>query len=404
MPFRKSHMSLLAAAAAFCLAPAVSAQTAQAQVANVTPLSAPSTATGAIAKFIPQQQTRNTRLDYGVLNDALFYSVLPLGPSTRRHMGRTQANTGSRQLTGHRSRYRLEGSRISFSLLNDEYKTALTEYQKDLERIGSEINIPSLSRNEQLAYWLNLHNVTMIAQIVENYPVRRPSKIKVNGISVDKAKILKVNGVSLSLQDIRERIVYPNWKNPNVIYGFFRGDIGSPAILDYAFTGENLADGLRASGEDFVNSLRGVHEASKTRNVSRVYQEAAPFYFKNFESDLQNHLLQYAREDVKAEIVSAKPMKIDFYDDVVADLVGGSRPNIASSTIVDRAGNPITMSYELMQLMREFEVKRETLKKRGLIQRGGTVIIQDIATPSTQYDPNVDPASSTYSAPPTDGL
>jgi len=404
MPLKKSHMVILTAASAICLPFSIGAQTAQSQVANVATMTAPSAATGSIANFIPQQQTRNTRLDYGVLNDALYYSVLPLGPSARRHMGRTQPNTGSRRLTGHRSRYRLEGSRISFSLLNDDYKSALTDYQKDLERIGSELDLTRLSRNEQLAYWMNLHNVTMIAQIVENYPVRRPSKIKINGVAVDKAKILNVDGVSLSLEDIRERIVYPNWKNPNVIYGFFRGDIGSPAILDYAFTGENLAEGLRASGEEFVNSLRGVHEASSTRNVSRIYEEAAPFFFRNFESDLQNHLLQYAREDVKPEIVSTKPMKIDFYDDVVADLVGGSRPSIAASTVLDRNGEPITISYELAQLMREFEEKRETLKKRGLIQRGGTVIIQDIATPSTQYDPNVDPASSTYAAPPTDGL
>jgi len=261
-----------------------------------------------------------------------------------------------------------------------------------------------MSRNEQLAYWFNLHNVTMIVKIVEEYPVRRPSKLKVNGVPLDEAKILMVKNVPLSLKDIRERIVYPNWKNPNVIYGFFRGDIGSPGILDSAFTGQNLNSGLKTSATEFVNSLRGVHEISNARKVSRIYQEAAPYYFSNFEADLERHLLVYAREDVRPEIMVDKPMSIDRYDDVVADLVGGSRPSISRSTVRDLAGNPLP-SYELAQLMREFEQKREVLKRRGLIQSGGTVIIEDIDTPSSQvYDPNVDPESSAVTTRPTTGL
>ncbi len=400
----KNIMAVFAATTVLALPVNAPAQVQAQMSASALPtINAPSE--GPISTFIPQSQTSKTRLDYGVLNDALYYSVLPLGPSTRRRMGRVEAQTGTRSLTGHRSPYRLEGSRISFSLLNDDYKGALKDYQKDLERIGSEVDLTRMSRNEQLAYWFNLHNVTMIAKIVEEYPVRRPSKLKVNGVPLDEAKILTVKNVPLSLKDIRERIVYPNWKNPNVIYGFFRGDIGSPGILDSAFTGQNLNSGLKTSATEFVNSLRGVHEISNARKVSRIYQEAAPYYFPNFEADLERHLLVYAREDVRPEIVAPKPMAIDKYDDVVADLVGGSRPSIARGTVRDADGDVIPISYELAQLMREFEQKRTVLKRRGLIQSGGTVIIEDIDTSSSQvYDPNVDPESSAVTTRPTTGL
>ncbi len=402
--YKLKNIAAIVTATSVLVLPSVAPAQVQAQLTGsaVTTLGASSLAP--IATFIPQAQTSKTRLDYGVLNDALYYSVLPLGPSTRRRMGRVEPQTGTRSLTGHRSPYRLEGSRISFSLLSDDYKGALSDYQKDLERIGNEIDLTRMSRNEQLAYWFNLHNVTMIAKIVEEYPVRRPSKIKVNGVPIDEAKILNVKGVPLSLKDIRERIVYPNWKNPNVIYGFFRGDIGSPAILDSAFTGQNLTSGLKTSATEFVNSLRGVHEISNARKVSRVYQEAAPYYFPNFEADLERHLLVYAREDVRPEIIVAKPMSIDKYDDVVADLVGGSRPSIARANVTDAEGNPLPISYELAQLMREFEQKRTVLKRRGLIQSGGTVIIEDIDTSSQVYDPNIDPESSVVTTRPTTGL
>jgi len=208
---------------------------------------------------------------------------------------------------------------VSFSLLNDEYKQALRDYRLDLEAVGNQIDIVRMNRNEQLAYWLNLHNIVMIDQIVQNYPTKRPSRIKVDGVAVDKAKLITIKGQALSLKDIRERIVYPNWKNPNVIYGFFRGDIGSPALLDYAFTAQNVGASLASAGKEFVNALRGFNEGSKTRNVSKIYDEAKGFYFPNFETDLERHLLLHARAEVQEEIRTNKPMKIDRYDDVVAD-------------------------------------------------------------------------------------
>ncbi len=364
-----------------------------AQLGNLT-FTGVSDAQMAIPAFVPRAQSVRTRLDYTMLNDALNYSVLPLGPSTRRHMSRPDLNTGSRLRTGHQSPYRLEGSRISLSLLNTEYKDALHEYRMDLERIGSEVDIAHMARNEQLAFWLNLHNIVMIDQIVQNYPIKRPHRIKVDGVSVDDAKLVTIKGVPLSLRDIRERIVYPNWKNPNVIYGFFRGSIGSPAILDYAFTAQNVGPSLAGSGEEFVNALRGFNEGSKTRNVSRVYDEAKRFYFPNFDTDLTAHLLRHARDEVKAEIRMAKPFKIDRNDEVVADLVGGSRPNIAGYRVTDGSGNEQRISREMSNTLRELSKKRQVLKYRGLIITGGTVIIEDIETPSQEYDPNVDPLST----------
>ena len=393
----------LMASTVLSTAPFAFAQTASAQVANPAVVALPNADRGAIAAFVPQAQTSNTRLDYSILNDALNYSVLPLGQSTRRYMGRPDLNTGSRIRIGHQSPYRLEGSRVSFSLLNDEYKQALRDYRLDLEAVGNQIDIVRMNRNEQLAYWLNLHNIVMIDQIVQNYPTKRPSRIKVDGVAVDKAKLITIKGQALSLEDIRERIVYPNWKNPNVIYGFFRGDIGSPALLDYAFTAQNVGTSLASAGKEFVNALRGFNEGSKTRNVSKVYDEAKDFYFPNFETDLERHLLLHARAEVQEEIRTNKPMKIDRYDDVVADLVGGSRTSIARATITDPEGNQQTIPVELANTLRELGQKRNVLRKRDLLLRG-TVIIEDIETSSQQFDPNVDPASSVYSNQPTDGL
>ena len=108
-----------------------------------TSLSAPlvaatASAPEAINQFTPQSETTEQRLDYSYWDEALEWFVLPMGPSIREGAPRVQANTGTRRIYGHESRYRLEGNRVAFSFMTDEIRSGLTEYRKDLERIASE--------------------------------------------------------------------------------------------------------------------------------------------------------------------------------------------------------------------------------------------------------------------------
>ena len=324
--------------------------------------------------------------------------VLDLGPSLRRRAGRPAAQTGTRLVRGHTSAYRLEGSRFTFAYVNDTFEEGLRDYREDLEQIGTEYDIASLPRNEQLAYWINLHNVALIEKISEAYPVRRPSRIKLDvrgqKVVLDEAKFITVKGVPLSLEDIRTRIVYPNWKDdPKVMYGFFRGDIGGPRLAKYAFTGDAVDYMLKENAEEFVNSLRGFDLSRSARNVSEVYEETQPFFFPSLERDLIAHMRVYARPEVAQELAQGKPIKFANYEDDVADLSGGngigaSALNTSSTNV--RGGGPL--SYEALQLLRETEDKYRTLIREGLVgNNGGEVIIEDITTEDLAPDPEFSP-------------
>ena len=333
------------------------------------------------AKFIPQATAKKTRLDYQIWDEALRNVVLDLGPSLRKRARRPDPTVGSKFVHGHKSAYRLEGSRVTFSYVNDLYVEGLTAYRKDLEDIGTRLDITTFSRNEQLAYWFNLHNVAVIEQIALNYPIDRPANIKlsVSGskASMDEARFITVKGEALSLKDIREKIVYANWTNPDVIYGFFRGNIGSPKLPRVAYTGSSIDYLLKENAVEFVNALRGFHEAWSNRNVSVVYEEAASIYFKNWEEDLTAHLLKHAERETVAEVNSGKPFKVDTYDKMIADLSGGRRLG-SSGTPIRGRGN---MSVETARLLSEVREKQRTLKAKGIIgNQNGYVIIEDIET------------------------
>lgn len=331
------------------------------------------------AEFAPKAQSSNARLDYEIWDEALNNVVLDLGPSTRQRAARPKNTVGTRMVKGHKSAYRLEGTRVTFAYINDEYKAGLIAYRQDLEWIASNNDLTALSRDEQLAYWLNLHNVTIIEQIALNYPIDNPDriKIKIDGekVKLDEAKIITIRGRKLSPKDIRENIVYPNWSNADVLYGFYRGNIGSPGLARSAFRGDNLDYMLGRSADEFVNSLRGFNSTTRNRYVSKIYDEAKRFYFKNWDADLQAHLLTHANETVQAEVLTDKPFKIDNYDINIGDLSGGRR--LGSSGLSSAGG--LSMSAETARLLSEVRKKQDFLRRNDMVKRNtGFVIIEDL--------------------------
>ncbi|MEO0870946.1 MAG: DUF547 domain-containing protein [Pseudomonadota bacterium] len=335
-----------------------------------------------LSQFRPAAAGDDHTIDYSYFDEALEWFVVPMGPSIRETPRRAEPRTGTRRIYGHESRYRLEGNRVAFSYFDDDVRASLSEYRADLERVGSVLDLTRLPRNEQLAFWLNLHNVAVIEALAYEYPLSQPSErtFGSNEAVLDDAKLVTVAGVELSPRDIRERIVYPNWSDPRVIYGFWRGEIGGPTLQRVAFSADNVSQMLGFSAEEFVNSLRGVEKTGKTLRVSRIYDEAAPFYFED-DAALRAHLNGFARDEVKEVIAKTNRTVINDYEKDVADLARGERdPALQNLLVTDSVGffaittaQPTRPNPAILRLMEERSEKLRRAVLRGI--RTGTVTI-----------------------------
>ena len=330
------------------------------------------------AQFTPNQNPNDDKIDYSIWDEAMKNLVVSMGPSLRQTAGTAPQSFGTRRQYGHTSRYRLEGSRVMFSFLDSDVIASFTEYRQDLERTADLVDIQSLSRNEQLAYWINLHNVSVIEQIAQEWPVRQPRALEVGGVPLDDAKFITVNGVSMSPKDIRTQIVYRHWSNPKVIYGFWRGDIGGPSIQREAFNADNVSRLLDRGARDFVNSLRGTQKRGDRLQVSKIYEEAAPFFFEDFGADLRSHIADFANDDVQAILAETSLTEAAIDEPDIADLAGGIREpsysNITSNGVSTRFRIPQSMA----RLLQERETKFQRVIKQG---RTGTVTFSNIRLP-----------------------
>ena len=343
-----------------------------------------------LTQFAPAAERNNDQLDWQHWDKALGWMVIPMGPSLRQGAARVDPPTGTRRIYGHESRFRLEGNRVAFSYLTPDIIADLGAYRADLEEIGGRLDIASLPRNEQLAFWLNLHNVAVIEALARAYPLASPQHrtFGPNDAALDDAKLVTIAGVNLSPRDIRERIVYPNWRDPKVIYGFWRGAIGGPSIQRIAFDGENVDQLLALAGEEFVNSLRGVEAWGGALRVSPIYQEATQFYFPD-DAALRGHLSKFANEEVKDLLGRYDRIAYNRFASDLADLDRGETdPNLLPKEVIDckyggcipgaaLVGGPpsISVNPAVQRLMRERVEKLARARRKGV--RIGTVLVGD---------------------------
>lgn len=343
---------------------------------------------------LPTKAMSKTSIDYNNLSILLDRTVLYTGESTRLKAEHSGPNIGTRLKTrvGHTSPYHLEGNKVLFSKFSSTHKLAFSNYKDELEALGNSVDISALSRNEQLAYWFNLHNVTVLDTIAKHYPVREPRKLLIGPEKTPfhEAKILNIRGVKLSLRDIRENIVFSNWSDPDVIYGFFHGDLDSPTLHETAFNSKNLSGLLSFSANEFTNSLRGVRKKKRRSDVvlvSPIYQEAETYYFPDFENDLKAHLKKHLYSNVAELLDTSSMIEFSKHQNTVADIMGGVRSRvIPNGNLINQSGNNRLgqgQSRSFVSAERDFHdrllKKREQLRWRGRL-RSSQVVIEDIET------------------------
>ena len=266
--------------------------------------------------FAASTQSSELEIGYTDLDDFLALTVLDVGRSNREKAPRPSGNTGTRMKKRINRLTALEGNRVYFDNFdNAKYVEALYAIQESLEALPQEVSLSQFNSNEQLAYWLNLYNFTLLKEIAQDYPQvdigKEFSKEKKSDFFNDD--VLNIEGKSLSLNDIKYDIVLNKYKGrEEVIYGFFGGVIGAPSIQTHAFRGKDIWRQLEKAAADFVNSNRGTYYEGR---ISVLYDRYSDFFDGNQEA-VKDHLLSYLDDEVYSDIANtpAEDLEMDIKD------------------------------------------------------------------------------------------
>ncbi|TBR44197.1 DUF547 domain-containing protein [Marinomonas agarivorans] len=165
----------------------------------------------------------------------------------------------------------------------------------------------TLTKAQQMPYWINLYNAKTVQLILDNYPIKSITKLGKGwfGFGPWDDKILEINGKELSLNDIEHRILRPIYNDARIHYAVNCASFGCPNLATSAFTLDNTEQLLEQAAKEYVNHSRGVQFNSNGTKLqlSSIYDWYQVDFGKN-EAELLKHLQHYAQPELAAKLAA----------------------------------------------------------------------------------------------------
>lgn len=202
--------------------------------------------------------------------------------------------------------------RVRYGAVTPEARAALDAY---IARLG-DVRPTTLSRDEQFAFWVNLYNAATVALILSRWPVGSIREIRLGGLFAVgpwSAKLLKVDGESLSLDDIEHRILRPIWNDPRIHYAVNCASLGCPDLAAEPWDPARLEAQLEAAARRFLRHPRALRFEDGVLHLSSLFDWYAEDFGRDSAARLA-HLQRYVDPAV-AERLSGYRGKVRYaYD------------------------------------------------------------------------------------------
>jgi hypothetical protein len=204
-------------------------------------------------------------------------------------------------------------------------------------------SIESVSRNEQLAFWLNAYNALVLQTVINHMPIAQrsreypPGSIRQIPGAFERLSH-RVAGGSITLDRI-EQVVLPTFQDPRVYFALGRAAVGSGRLRSEAFTSSALERQLAevasecAARAQCVSIDRGQNTmlvssifSWREKEFSAAYADRALSVF-NARSPIERSVLAFVEPRLvttEREFLAKNQFRVDFapFDWSLNDLTG----------------------------------------------------------------------------------
>ena len=106
------------------------------------------------------------------------------------------------------------------------------------------------------------------------------------------------------VNDIKHRILRPIWKDPRLHYALNCASLGCPNLQPKAFNSENVESLLASGARDYINHSRGMRFEDEDKLVLSKICNWYGVDFGDNEKDLLQHLMLYAKPEMKKRLLA----------------------------------------------------------------------------------------------------
>ncbi|MEO0405447.1 MAG: DUF547 domain-containing protein [Bacteroidota bacterium] len=155
-------------------------------------------------------------------------------------------------------------------------------FAKAIELYKSGGEEESWTKEEKMAYWINVYNAFTIQLILDNYPIKSITNL---GSPWDK-KFIEIQGEKYSLNQIEHEILRGRYKDPRIHFAVNCASYSCPKLHNKAFRAETLEATMEKLTMEFINDSKRNDFSGKKPKVSKLFEWYADD-FKNGQSIVQ---------------------------------------------------------------------------------------------------------------------
>lgn len=149
------------------------------------------------------------------------------------------------------------------------------------------------TKNDKIAYWINVYNAYTVKLIVNNYPVHSIKQIE----NPWKEKFFAIDGKLMNLHQVEHEILR-NFGDPRIHFAINCASASCPRLIQVPYTAANLERLLERQTKEFINDPFYNTITGYAVNVSKIFD----WYKKDFKQDagtVVNFINKYSNTNIK---------------------------------------------------------------------------------------------------------
>ncbi len=173
-------------------------------------------------------------------------------------------------------------------------------------------DVHKLSRDEQMAFYINAYNAWTIKLILSGYPEVESIKDLGGFFSGPwKKKFVRLNGSIVTLDHVEHEILRPTYKDPRIHFAVNCASKGCPPLIAEPYDGIRLDEQLDRSTRAFINDPKKNYLAGDQLYVTSIFK----WFSEDFNDDVIGFFIKYADEPLKKQIQARQDqIKVKYLD------------------------------------------------------------------------------------------
>ena len=197
-------------------------------------------------------------------------------------------------------RANVRGEKIDYDNIRRQHQDQLGGY---LEQLAG-TDVKALRRREQLAFYINLYNATVIHGVAER--IKQEYSVADDDFALFKEPLVRLKDGSISLNDLEHKVIRPMFKDPRVHVALVCGARSCPPLIPRAYDARDLDAVLENNMRRFINDPKRnrFDTTGKTLLLSKIFD----WYADDFggTAGVRKFVLDYAPEGIKAKLGDGK--------------------------------------------------------------------------------------------------